>query len=294
MGFCLGPAGLYLVHGVGNSTGAARQRCDADQKEHNDNYVRFETLLSGGAQYTKEDRPISETAAKRFVYQFTWRDTYRKKEPTPQSLRKVFQNKMERAAKTEDGGDNKLFLDVFAPDLIKCIKDAFAKYKIDDSDSRQVCVNIALLLPELGRCKHEEVGDFLAQIVADPKQPALYRFCAVKGLREFFPSYRVTGAEDPTDKRFLLKKQRAAQRVDAVLAYINQDWKVAADAPKELRDAVFFQRREGIRTLALAGTPAVEIERGKAGQPVKAWGSAAYGLLRILSKEGYDAARVVG
>ena len=229
---------------------------------------------SVAAPVHQRGRAISETAAKWFVYRFTWRNTYRKKEPhlIIQALHKVFQEKMDRAAKGEDGGDNKHFIDVFAKDLIKCVKDALGKYRVEDNDSRQVCANIALLLPSLGRCKHEEVGDFLTEIVADPKKHTMYRFCAVKGLREFFPVYHVIGTEDPTDKRFLLKKNRASQRVDAVLAYVFQDWKVPANAPKEVRDAVVFQRREGIRTLALAQTPLVEMELDKGGKPAKGGG----------------------
>jgi hypothetical protein len=238
---------------------------------------RFQSLLEGNSKYTPADKDVSRVAAEKLVYQFTWKDTYRNKPGAPEEQRQ-FLNFMKKAGETPG---NQLFMDAFAKDLIECLKTVLA-IPMDDT-TRQYCVNAALLLPSLARCKHEAVGDFLADIVADPKQHALYRYNAVKGLREFFPVYRVKDGDDLTDKRVQDRRARAIKRVDAVIAYINQKWDLPDNPSKEVLDAVHFQRREGIRTLALAGTPAVEVEKTR---PAKVNGPAAVGLLRVLVKGG--------
>jgi hypothetical protein len=174
-------------------------------------------------------------------------------------------------------------MDVFAKDLIDTFKTAFKTLKLEEQ--RQQCVNIALLLPLLAQCKNEQVGDYLAELMADPKTHPVYRMYAARGLREFFPVYQVTGKEEPTDKRFLDRKARALQRVDAVLGYVFQKWQFTPGVKEEV-DAVIFQRRDGVRTLALAEVPAVEVEKNADGAPTKVNGPVAVALMRVLSKDG--------
>ncbi len=246
------------------------------------NNFRLTNLLSGADKYTPADKDVSKTAAELFVYQFTWRDYYRPKPlRTPQQLLRDFHDRMKQAGELAPG--NRVFMDVFSRDLIDAVKYAMKSLKV--AEQRQQCVNIAQMLSMLALCKNEQVGDFLTEVVADSKQHPLYRFYAVRGLREFFPVYQVTGKDDLTSKIVQDKRARALQRVGAVQAYIFQKWEFTPGVKEEL-DAVIYQRREGVRTLAQAEVPAVEVEKNALGAAIKVEGAVAVSLMKVLMKDG--------
>jgi hypothetical protein len=256
-----------------------KARVEPGFKAINQRFIRMAEANPKFDPKDKNDVDAVKMAAEKFVYQFTWKDTYRIK-PGAAVEMATCQRQMEQAAKTPG---TQAFLDAFSGEVVQCIKKVWT-YPVNETN-RQYCTNVALLLPVVARGKSEVFADFLAEVVADPKQNPLYRFCAVKGLREYFPVAKVQG-EDAKDQ----KRQRAIQRVDAVIAYITQDWGVPAERPddprgRELYDAAIFQRREGVRTLALAGAAVVDLEKNN-NKAVKANGPAVVTLLRVLSKGG--------
>jgi hypothetical protein len=278
VGLCV----LAVVLGAGRAAAQGELgNKDTLYNEFSNNRIDFDKLLRGEATYKPADKTISETAARWAIYPFTWLKTYRKGEiKSPQSLHTEFQTRMKLAG--EQSPKNRAFMDVFAKDLVEALKQAMASRKLDEH--RQQIANLALLLPELAQCKNDHVGDFLAGLLNDPKQHPLFRMYAARGLREFFPVFQVTGREEnPGAKDFQEKRARALQRVDAVLAYVFQKWEFTPDVKEQL-DAVLFQRREGVRTLAQAEALAVEFEKNTDGMLSKVNGPVAVGLMRILQK----------
>src|SRR5262249_21765181 len=105
-----------------------------------------------------------------------------------------------------------------APELVKAFKQVF---DLDFNDNRMAVVNAAVMLPHLAKLKHEDIGDFLANIVADEKKHDAVRVHAAKALHEFFPVKAFTKF-DLGNKQALERKARDKKRVDALLTLIDR------------------------------------------------------------------------
>src|SRR5262245_21372999 len=104
LGLCLGLwAGLWCAGPV-----AARDGLGTPALKDEFNFTiktRVDNLIKGSVPYSaKEDKGNSDLAARFYVYQFTWRDTYRSKVANfPQNQAREFQSKMELAAQQAKG-----------------------------------------------------------------------------------------------------------------------------------------------------------------------------------------------
>jgi len=161
----------------------------------------------------------------------------------------------------------------FAPELVKAFKQVF---DLDFNDNRMAVVNAAVMLPHFAKLKHEDIGDFLANIVADEKKHDAVRVHAAKALQEFFPVKAFTKFDN---KLALERKPRDKKRVDALLTLIDRPMPKITD-PYEI-DALRYVRGAAVATLALAQTPAISALDKKA----KVEGPVALGLIKVLSKK---------
>lgn len=169
--------------------------------------------------------------------------------------------------------NNRDIVGKFAPHLISRFKEVFA-LKFDSN--RVALVNAALMLPDLARFKHDDVGDYLAALIADDKIHDAIRVHAAKGMVEYFPAKAFTKFEK-SDKATLEKKERDKKRIDALLKYLNRPMPATKD-PLEI-DAHRYVRREVVTALAATGVPAVTAYKGSLEAPVAA------ALVKVLAKK---------
>src|SRR5439155_14055972 len=119
-----------------------------------------------------------------------------------------------------------------------CFKDVFS---LPFDENRLGCVNAALLLPKLARMEEEEIGDYLAELVKDPKKHDAIKLYALKGLAAYFPAHEWTVAGAPADAA---RKKREIERIKVVMDFLQRKW----DASKADDDAIRFLRREALKT----------------------------------------------
>src|SRR5262249_30838088 len=132
-----------------------------------------------------------------------------------------------------------------------------------------------ILLPKLARLEEEEIGDYLAGLVKDPKKHDAIKLWALKGLAAYFPAHEwtVVAPKDRDGKEIPeARKKREVERSNAVIEFLRRNW----ESNHADDDAIRYLRREAIKTLAQAQVPAVEITKDKAVAPV------AKTLLKIL------------
>jgi hypothetical protein len=149
--------------------------------------------------------------------------------------------------------------------LTVCLKEVF---KLDFVNNRVSIVNAAILLPIISKMRQEEFGDYVTELLKDPKQHDTVKLYALKALRDYLPAVRVTRLTDQdqpkeVQQKFKEQKARDLGRLKAVTDYLRRDWKMPKEAPKEVEDVARFIRREAIQTLAVAGVPALEVAKGK-------------------------------
>jgi hypothetical protein len=163
----------------------------------------------------------------------------------------------------------------FAPELVKSFKQVF---DLEFNDNHMAVVNAAVMLPHFAKLKHEDIGDFLAKIVADEKKHDAVRVHAAKALQEFFPVKAFTKFE-LSNKQALERKARDKKRVDSLLTLIDRPMPKITD-PNEI-DALRYVRRAAVETLSQSQTPAISALDKKA----KIEGPVALGLIKVLSKK---------
>ena len=96
----------------------------------------------------------------------------------------------------------------------------------------------------------EEFGDYLVTLLRDEKKHDAVRLYAVKALRDYLeniePAKYSDDPKDPALKPKLARRAAAARRLQAVTGYLNRDWKVPMDPPKDILDA---SRMDGVGPL---------------------------------------------
>jgi hypothetical protein len=232
----------------------------------------------------KEHEPIAKIAAQYYTYRVTWPAVQFSKDPTSFGLPKVqdeFLKEMEKSVVTDKSGmkspKNKEFMRAFAKSLSSCFQEVLDQ---DLRSAPQAVTTASLMLQSFGKCKQEDAGDFLKDVVKDTKKyHAFIRMCAVKGLGEIFPAYspkqrEVLRAENinPADKL-----KRDLERLDTVRAFIQNPMELPKEATSEQLDAYHYLRREGIKALAQIGMPALEVTKNKV------IGPAAFYLIEVLA-----------
>jgi hypothetical protein len=234
---------------------------------------QFDKLIKGEEQPSGPNDEAIDTFAQWFVYRMTWPQL--QDSPQRAVLHKIaddLENRIRNNA-LPNAANNREFVKQFTARMMVYLREVFA---LPFTENRVSAVNAATLLPLVAKFKLPEYGDFLEGLVRDAKMHDAVRLYAVKGLRDFLPLQVIHPGDEP-NKEQLERKARDLKRLEAVVAFVNHDWKMTDEAPKELLDAVRFVRREAIQTLAQAQAPAVEVVKGKVEGPV------AYHLLRVLA-----------
>ncbi|MCC6421020.1 MAG: hypothetical protein IT429_22515 [Gemmataceae bacterium] len=272
---------LTFAGGVGAALAQDQQLASREdlEKKYRAHRERFEKLLRGEEAPTAEDEAVATAAAQWFAYSMTV--------PTLQSEpRKLYDlaNQLQNVVNTAAANKGSAaFVKLFTGRLLAALKDVFA---LDPVKNRVACVNAAVLLPIYAKAKQQEFGDYLEALLRDGKKHDVVRLYAAKAMREYLdglvPAKLSDDPNAPGYKQTIEKRARDASRVEAVIGYINHDWKLPKEPPKELLEAVHFIRREAIQTLAQAQLPALKALKGEIQTPI------AYHLLRVLSS-GKDA-----
>jgi hypothetical protein len=243
---------------------------------------RFDRLSRAEDQPTKEDEVVADTFAKWHIYRVTWpaiQDP--RKRGAMQDVIKDLENHLKYSVKPNEAR-NQAFLRMWTPKLVACFREVFdpKEFTFKHLENRVSVVNAAQLLPIYAETRQQAFGDYLEELLRDEKQYLVVQLYAVKGLRKYFPVRPPKITDDPNDMALKEKIARDGRRLKTLIAFLERDWKKMPDATEE---AVKFVRREAIQTLAAAGAPAMEVQKGG-----KVEAPAAYTLLRVLSP-GKDA-----
>jgi hypothetical protein len=186
---------------------------------------------------------------------------------------------MEKSVVTDKSGmktpKNKEFMRAFAKALISCFQEVLDQ---DLRSSPQAVTTASLMLQTFGKCKQEDAGEFLKDVVKDTKKyHPFIRMCAIKGLGEIFPAYSPKQREGAEDIKPADKLKRDLERLDTVRAFIQNPMELSKEATREQLDAYLYLRREGIKALAQIGIPALDLTKNKV------IGPAAFYLIEVLA-----------
>lgn len=218
---------------------------------------------------------VLEQAARYYVLRVTLVSMVSDPKKMKDEVLQEFDNMISIATNPGHVKANREVINKFAPQLVKCFKEVF---DLEFNDNRLPVVNAAVMLPQLAKLKHEDIGDFLANIVADEKKHDAVRVHAANALQEFFPVKAFTKFE-LGNKQALERKARDKKRVDAMLTLIDRPMLKITD-PYEI-DALRYVRRAAVATLAQSQTPAISALDKNA----KIEGPVALGLIKVLSKK---------
>ena len=230
-------------------------------------------LIKGTRQVQDGDKKNIELAAQVLVWRVSWPLTPNNNPKVMDEVRKQFNEEISALLAKQNKGNNKAYRKMFAKYLIGCFKKVF---ELPFDENRIGCVNAAILLPSLARLNDDEdVGDFLAELIKDPKKHDSIKLYALKGLAAFFPAYEWTVIFPKDNAGNVVsdaQKKRYIERIKVVTDFLQRKWepKTADD------DAVSFLRRQAIKTLGQAQVPAVEVKNQKVD------GSVVGSLLKIL------------
>jgi hypothetical protein len=246
------------------------------------NATAFGKLLDGTVAYDpKTHKDVTNLAAKHFVYPLTWKTFQADK--TVQGgltfLRKRFGETMTVAATLS--GKNKDFMKPLAHELIGCFKQVL---DLPFEANHHAVTSAALMLQDFGKCRQEEVHEFLMELTkADKDNKFAYspfiRMCAIRGLGEFSnPDWAaVDDKGNALVPQVNAKLKRDVERVRRLAEFVNYPY-APQGTTQEHTDAYVFVRREGIKALAQSQVPAYSAELKKEVQ-----GPAAYYLLYIAA-----------
>ncbi len=244
---------------LGDKLGTETQIDGFNAEKKND----FKKVMQGEREYKAADQALLELAAQYYIYRITWFDKIQRDRELLNKVREEFKSEADAAPKYKE-----TVAKPFAKALLGCFADVF---KLSFDKNRIAHVNAALMLPGLAQFKSEEVGDFLAKLIADPKTHDAVRMHAARALGEFFRS--IPPMEQTQAKGNDLRRQKDPARIQALLDVIDKKW----DPKKIAPEAAQYLRREAVKALAQARIPAVEVGKGKLTAPV------AIGLLRVLA-----------
>jgi hypothetical protein len=235
----------------------------------------FTELATAKRQPSDADQAVLNAAAKWYVYRLritTWQLQPNKLYDSV--VREFDANQSMIRAQTKQTPNNREFQKRYSKELIACFRDVLSR----NAGDAQVLVNAAQMLPIVAKNGQEEVGDFLAEVVRDPKQHDAVKHFALRGLGEFFiaapPDVGALGLPD--------KKERDAKRIEAVIEFLKRKSPLSEGATPDQVEAMRFVRREAIRALGQIKVPAldVEVKKNKVMAPV------AMALLGVLTAKG--------
>jgi hypothetical protein len=276
----LGLAMLAVVVAA-NPVQAQQQLGNREDNELKFNSTLFNSLRDGTVQFDpKAHKALVEQAAQWLVYPVTWKTYQADRGPSGLfSLRKRFGETM--TAKETVSGKNRAFMKPLAHALIGCFKQVLDL----PFDANQQAVTCAvLMLQDFGKCRQEEVHDFLMELTKPVKDnqyaySPFIRMCAIRGLGEFSnPNWAAVDDKNNAPlEQVNAKLKRDVERINRIGLFVSLPY-APQGSSQEHQDAFIFIRREGIRALAQAQVPAYSGEAKKEVQ-----GPAAYYLLYIAS-----------
>lgn len=257
-GVVISLAALFIFRGLGLGQLISQAKVDTFTAEKKNEFKR----IMQERDFQAADQPLLELAAQYYVYRVTLVTIERDREAL-HKVREEFKTETDAAPKYKEAAAKQ-----FAKALLSCFAEVF-KQPFDKN--RMAHANAALLLPGLAQFKNEDVGDFLAKLIADPKTHDVVRLHAARALGEFFRG--IPPMEQTVAKGDQLRLKKDPMRIQALLDVIDRKWD-----PKKIDPvAAQYIRREAVKALAQARIPAVEVNKGKLTAP------AAIGLLRVLA-----------
>ena len=266
-----GPALVAAQDQLGNKTDL--------EKNYSTNSQQRERLLSGEEKPGKGAADIAQWSAKYFIYRFTI--------PTedPAKLHKDFSAMV---SSTLGQKNNRAYIDGYlAPELVDKMKDLMKTR--DVKSDRSTVIRAAETLPIMAKLTSKDqldpIGQYLVELVKDPKMHDIPRLYALKALKETMPI-----AEQPDELRLDFnqkfqndRRKRDVLYVDTLTAYIERPIDLAGMS-YERATAVYYVRREAISALAHAGAPAVLAVPEKVGKKAEPLGPVAPTLLKVLTQ----------
>jgi hypothetical protein len=246
-------------------------------------YLQGDMSASGPAD--KQAVETATAAAKYYVHKLTWFDiagvSGSEAEYFAKHVKEFNRNMgyaLESAAKdsaAKKPARNKAFVEIFSKQMVAALKELVGQ-SFTELNNQRSQIYAGVMLPALARLGSEDVGDYLVEILNDPKKHDALKVHALKGLAEFFAALPPRVDPDTVDEKV---RARDRARVEAVLAFLERKSPVAENAPPEEVEAVGFVRREAVKALAATRLPALVVQKGKVEAPV------ALALLRVLAPE---------
>jgi len=231
-------------------------------------YVSGQKQASGPAD--KEAVEAATAAAVWFVYRLDdWFAQPSYREFLPTVVKEFDRSFMDLAVRNK--ATNKAFMQIYNKQMIALLKNLMAQ-DFNNPWWRVPQINGAVMLPVLARYGDEDVGDYLTEMLKDPKLHDALKVYALKGLREFFAA-----SPPQVDRDEQKVRPRDAARVEVLLAFLTRP--APKDAPPEEVEAWRFIRREAIKALAQTRMPAAVVDKTGVKVPV------ALGLMKVLAPE---------
>ena len=228
-----------------------------DNRELND-------YINGEKQPKKGGDPKAQKVAEAVANHFLWRITHPNPDPKkfkdwPVKVHSDFENfvtnAMQKSITTGKAKENRAFISILAPELIKSMH-KILELKLDsDTTTTTVVVQGALMLPTMAKLRHDDIGLYLADLVDDSKGTHdAVRVYALRGLKEHLP---ITPIDNPgdLDNDKLQGLMNDAKVIDALTKYITRPMK-GNGGPEQVKVKRYL-RREAIAAMAHAGAPAV-------------------------------------
>jgi hypothetical protein len=152
---------------------------------------------------------------------------------------------------------NQAFQQRLNRELLTCFRDV-----LDKNGEAQVVVNAALMFPSWASNGSEEVADYLAELVRDPKRHDAVKLYALRGLGEYFKNRAFSDLNKPRAGVLAPPDQveNDAKRVQAVIDFVKRKSPITDDMTSEQAEAVRYVRREAIRALAKVQVPALFVD----------------------------------
>lgn len=272
--YCVLLFGVMFTPAVGWAQG---QLGDMDSlgKAFYQNESRRKELFKGDVSASGAgDKKIAEACAKWYIYRITHGPVLNH----PGNLAKVhaeFNTAVANLMEKEPQKGNRAFVNMLGVYLVESMKEALNE---NASGKPQAYVHACMMLPTMAKLKQDDIGEYLAALVSDPKAEDVARLHALKGLREYFPVESLDANSELTEPRVAKRKARDVKYVEALTKYIEAPIKVDAMTPEEAA-AVRYLRREAIITLAQAEAPAVAALTKKN----KLEGAVAPTLMRVIA-----------
>jgi hypothetical protein len=245
-------AAPQLARAQGQGPTASLQELEA--KFDSTKKTQFMEMLLGKRQPTDANQAVLKAAAEFYVYRLRVQTFQAQPNKLYQEVVRQFEKTQKETGQINTNPAkpvNAAFQQRWNKELLTCFREV-----LDRNPEAQVVINAAVMLPPWAANGREEVADYLAELVADPKRSDAVKLYALKGLGEFFkaapPDVGPLGAPD--------KKERDAKRIQAVIDFVKRKSPVSAEAPPDQLEAVRYVRREAVRALGQIQSPAVEVE----------------------------------